>query len=121
MNQPSTPPYPGDQTLPELTATELKQRLDNGDALCIIDIREPFEWDIGNLEQYGAVLLPMGQLAAQLEELDPHQETVVYCHTGRRSTFVVQQLRAAGFVRVWNLRGGIAAWGREVDPSMPEY
>jgi rhodanese-related sulfurtransferase len=121
MNQPIKPPYPGGQAIPELTPTELKQRLDSGDHLCIIDIREPFEWDIGNLAPQGAVLLPMGKLSAQLGDLDRQQETVVYCHTGRRSSFVVQQLRAAGFERVWNLRGGIAAWGKEVDPSMPEY
>jgi len=110
-----------DDVLPELTASELKERLDRGDTLCLVDVREPFEWEIANLEEYGAVLMPLGLFSESAEELDPGEEIVVYCRSGGRSARAAEYLRSKGFTRVWNLTGGITAWGEEVDPSIPRY
>jgi adenylyltransferase/sulfurtransferase len=107
--------------LPEITATELKERLDRGDRLTIIDVREPFEWDIGNLEPYGARLIPLQQVPARLGEIDPGEEIVLQCRSGARSGQAQAFLKARGYDRVINLAGGILAWSDEVDPSIPKY
>jgi adenylyltransferase/sulfurtransferase len=107
--------------VPEITATALNARLARGERPALVDVREPYEWEIGNLGPQGAKLIPMAQVAERVGELDPKAETVVYCRSGARSARVVQQLRAAGFGNVWNLAGGILAWSEEVDPSMPRY
>jgi rhodanese-related sulfurtransferase/molybdopterin converting factor small subunit len=106
---------------PQVSALELKARVDAGDNVRLLDVREPFEWNIANLGEQGAELIPMWQLGARLSELDPEQDLVVYCHSGIRSAAVVQQLRTIGFTRVWNLAGGITAWAQQVDPEMPIY
>ena len=111
----------GDEGILELTATELKTRLDRGDSLVLVDVRQPHEWQIGNLEQYGAKLIPLAELPERMKELDPALETVVYCRSGRRSADAVAQLNAAGFRKAWNLAGGTLAWSAEVDPDMPKY
>jgi len=107
--------------IPELTPTELKQRLDRGDPVTILDVREPHEWEIANLERYGARLIPLGELADRLSELEQVGDIVVHCKGGTRSAKALRQLQAAGFSRVWNLKGGILAWADEVDPSVPKY
>lgn len=104
---------------PELSVADLKARLDRGDALVLIDVREPFEYAICRLP--GGQLLPLGQLAERLHELDATADIVLYCHRGNRSLHALRQLQARGFSRVWNLRGGIQAWAREIDPGMPTY
>jgi adenylyltransferase/sulfurtransferase len=104
-----------------MTATELKTRLDRGDSLVLVDVRQPHEWLIGNLEQYGATLIPLAELPERMDELDPDAEMVIYCRSGRRSAEAVAQLKAAGFSRAWNLTGGVLAWSAEVDPDMPRY
>ena len=106
--------------LDEIGATELKERLDRGDALELVDVREPFEWRIANLGDYGARLIPMGQLEDRLGELDPERETVFICRSGARSGDVTRYLRQRGY-QARNLRGGMLAWGSEVDPSVPRY
>jgi molybdopterin/thiamine biosynthesis adenylyltransferase/rhodanese-related sulfurtransferase len=103
----------------EITPSELNRKLRNGSQVVLLDVREPNEWNIAHLE--GALLIPQGDLPARMNELDSARETVVYCRTGTRSARAVQLLRAAGFRRLKNLRGGIHAWAQEVDPSMPEY
>ena len=104
----------------EITATELKQRLDRGDDLQVIDVREPFEYDIAKLE--GTKLIPLGQVVARMSEIDPNRETVVHCKGGVRSAKAIEALQRAGFAgRLVNLRGGITAWSNEVDPSVPKY
>jgi len=108
-------------TVPELTAAELKSRLDRGDRLVIVDVREPHEWEIANLGAYGARLVPLGQLEAHAEELDRESEIVLMCRSGARGVRALRQLRAAGFPRLWNLKGGILAWAEEVDPALPKY
>ncbi len=105
----------------EIGAAELKRRLDAGVDLDLIDVREPFEWRIYNLGEYGAKLIPMNQLEARLGELDPDREIVFYCRSGARSGNVTRYLRQNGFGRARNLVGGVLAWGSEVDPAAPRY
>jgi sulfur-carrier protein adenylyltransferase/sulfurtransferase len=108
-------------SMPEITPSELKERLDRGDPLVIVDVREPYEWDIGNLEEYGARLVPLGELADHLDELDREAEIVLQCRSGARSAQALLQMRSEGFQRLLNLKGGILAWSDEVDPEMPKY
>jgi molybdopterin/thiamine biosynthesis adenylyltransferase/rhodanese-related sulfurtransferase len=107
--------------VPEITPTELKERLDRGDRLTIIDVREPFEWDIGNLEAHGARLIPMNEIRQRYEEIDPADEVVLQCRSGARSAQVLGFLRQHGYERLLNLKGGILAWSDEVDPGIPKY
>jgi sulfur-carrier protein adenylyltransferase/sulfurtransferase len=107
--------------VPEITATELKQRLDRGDELTIIDVREESEWEIGNLGTHGARLIPLGELPDHADEIDPNEEIVLQCRSGARSAKALEYLRARGYERLLNLKGGILAWSDEVDPSMPKY
>jgi adenylyltransferase/sulfurtransferase len=87
--------------------------------LLVLDVREPFEWEIARIA--GATHVPLGELAARLGELDGHREVVTYCHRGVRSLRAAEILRAAGFTRVRSLRGGIDAWARAVEPGMAVY
>jgi rhodanese-related sulfurtransferase len=104
----------------EITATELKRRLDAGDDLQIIDVREPGEYDIARLG--GAKLIPLGQVVARMGEIDAAREAVVHCKMGGRSAKAIEALKRAGFAgRLLNLKGGITAWSNEVDPSVPKY
>jgi adenylyltransferase/sulfurtransferase len=107
--------------IPEMEVTELKKRLDRGDPLTVIDVREPYEWDIGNLGGYGARLIPLGQLAGRLGEIDPSEEIVLQCRSGARSGRALEFMRERGYDRLWNLKGGILAWSDQVDPSVPKY
>jgi adenylyltransferase/sulfurtransferase len=107
--------------VPAITPTELKQRLDRGDRLTIIDVREPFEWDIGNLQAHGARLIPLKQLPQRMGEIDTSEEIVLQCRSGARSAQALGYLRQHGYERLWNLDGGILAWSDEVDPSIPKY
>ncbi|MEX2584587.1 MAG: molybdopterin-synthase adenylyltransferase MoeB [Gemmatimonadota bacterium] len=106
---------------PDLSVLELKERLDRGDDLTVIDVREPYEWDIGNLGSEGARLIPLGELTQRHQEIDSDDEVVVYCRSGARSARAVEFLRQQGYSRVRNLEGGILAWSEEVDPSIPKY
>ena len=103
----------------EITAIELKEKLDNGNGVVLLDVREPHEWEISLLE--GALLIPQNDLPARLSELDSTDEIVVYCQKGIRSARAVNLLRDAGFRRLKHLRGGVNGWARTVDPSMPQY
>jgi adenylyltransferase/sulfurtransferase len=104
----------------EITATELKQRLDRGDDIQVIDVREPNEYEIARLE--GTKLIPLGQVVNRMEEIDPNRETVVHCKGGVRSAKAIEALQRAGFKgRLVNLKGGITAWSNDVDPAVPKY
>ena len=104
----------------EITATELKQRLDKGDDIQIIDVREPHEYQIGQIPD--SHLIPLGQVLTRMDEIDPNRETVVHCKMGGRSAKAIDALQRAGFTgRLINLKGGITAWSNEVDPSVPKY
>jgi molybdopterin/thiamine biosynthesis adenylyltransferase/rhodanese-related sulfurtransferase/molybdopterin converting factor small subunit len=108
------------QQMEEITATELKARLDRGDDLRIIDVREPNEYEIARLPH--TTLIPLGQVANRMDEIDATRETVVHCKMGGRSAKAIETLRRAGFEgRLINLTGGITAWSNEVDPSVPRY
>lgn len=107
--------------VPEITPLQLKDRLDQGDDLFILDVREPHEWDISNLEHLGAYLIPKGQVLERMGELDTAREMVVQCRTGVRSADVIRLLRQHGFSKMHNLVGGINRWADEVDPSLPKY
>jgi len=115
----ATPVDPAE--LPGLTPSELKQRLDGGEPLTLIEVREPFEWDIANLAPLGARLIPLGELPGRVPELDRNAAIVLYCRTGVRSAMAVRDLRALGFSRVWNLHGGINQWAADVDPGLTAY
>ncbi len=105
-------------TVPEITPKELKQRLDRGDDIFILDVREPHEYQICNINGY---LLPLGDLPRRVNELDSSREIVAQCRSGKRSGEAAEFLRKAGFRKIWNLKGGILAWSDDVDPSMPKY
>jgi adenylyltransferase/sulfurtransferase len=103
----------------EITAVELKQRLDRGDKLAILDVREPNEYQINRIP--GSQLIPLGEVPRRTAELDPDDELVVYCKMGGRSAKAADYLRSVGFKRVLNLRGGVLEWVDKVDPSQPKY
>jgi sulfur-carrier protein adenylyltransferase/sulfurtransferase len=107
-----------DVQVPEITPRDLKSRLDRGDDLFILDVREPHEFQICNLNGH---LIPLGELPHHLHELDSSREIVAHCRSGKRSAEAVDFLRKAGFRKIVNLKGGILAWSDEVDPSVPKY
>lgn len=104
----------------EITAVELKQKLDAGEDVQIIDVREPHEYDIASIPN--AKLIPLGQVVNRQDEIDPTRYTVVHCKGGTRSAKAINALVDAGFEgRLANLKGGITAWSNDVDPSVPKY
>jgi len=102
----------------EITATELKARQDRGEKLFILDVREPHEYQICNLN---GKLIPLGELPRRVNELDSSVEMVVHCRSGKRSADAIHFLQTAGFKKLLNLKGGVLAWADEVDPRMPKY
>ncbi len=104
--------------VPEIQVEELKRRLDAGDNLLVLDVREPHEYQICNL---GGHLIPLGDLPQRVSELDSSCEIVAHCRSGVRSAKAVTFLQQAGFRKVHNLAGGILAWADRVDPSVPKY
>jgi len=105
----------------DITATELKERLDRGENLVLLDIRKPFELGIASLENF--VHIPEEELPDRLDELKQYEDRdiVVYCRTGRRSTEMVEFLASKGFKNILNLEGGLHAWSDEVDPEVMKY
>ena len=103
----------------EITPVELRQRLDAGDDLQVVDVREPNEYQINRIP--GAVLIPLGELPGRYQELDPDREIVLHCKSGIRSAKAQDFLRTVGVTRTKNLRGGVLAWIDQVDPSQPKY
>jgi sulfur-carrier protein adenylyltransferase/sulfurtransferase len=102
----------------EMEVEELKRRLDAGDDIYVLDVREPHEYQIANI---GGHLIPLGDLPNRVNELDTSREIVAHCKMGGRSAKAVTFLRQAGFKKVHNLAGGITAWAERVDPKMPKY
>ena len=108
------------QAMPEITATELKQKLDSGADVQIIDVREPDEVAIASIPD--SIHIPLAQVVNRMSEIDPNRDAVVHCKMGGRSARAIQALQAAGFSgKLANLKGGITAWSNEVDPSVPKY
>lgn len=104
----------------EITATELKSRMDAGDDIQLIDVRQPDEYAFAKID--GAKLIPLGEIVRRMGELDEMRETVLQCKMGGRSAKAIELLQAAGYQgELKNLRGGITAWSNEVDPKVPKY
>jgi molybdopterin/thiamine biosynthesis adenylyltransferase/rhodanese-related sulfurtransferase len=104
--------------IPQMTVKEYKQRRDSGEDLFLLDVREPFEYQIA---QIGGHLIPLGELPQRVGELDPKREIVVQCKSGGRSQRAAEFLKKNGFEKVHNLAGGITAWSNEIDPSVRKY
>jgi sulfur-carrier protein adenylyltransferase/sulfurtransferase len=117
-----TPPTPQEKSLrkgiPQMSVQELKQRIDAGDNLFVLDVREPYEYQIANI---GATLIPMNEVPKRIAEIDRNREIVVHCHLGGRSQRVAEFLKQNGYQNVSNLAGGIQAWSELIDPSVPKY
>ncbi len=109
---------PVEAGVPEIQVEELKRRLDAGEDVFVLDVREPHEYQICNINGY---LIPLGDLPKRVHELDSSREIVAHCRSGARSAKAVDFLRQAGFKKVHNLAGGILAWADRVDPKMPKY
>jgi adenylyltransferase/sulfurtransferase len=104
--------------VPQITVQQLKKRIDAGEDVYILDVREPFEYKIANL---GGQLIPLGEVAQRLSEIDRSREVVVQCKGGVRSQKAAEVLKQNGFEHVINLAGGIVAWATEIDPSIKKY
>jgi molybdopterin/thiamine biosynthesis adenylyltransferase/rhodanese-related sulfurtransferase len=103
----------------DITSVDLKKRIDSGETLTIVDVREPNEFQINRIE--GAQLIPLGEIPRRYAELDPDEEIVVMCKMGGRSAKAADYLRSVGFKNVLNLKGGILDWVDKVDPTQPKY
>ena len=118
VNQTTLNQTPVQNGIPQISPRELKQRLDSGEDLFVLDVREPHEYQIANL---GAKLIPLGDLPARVGELDKNREIVVHCKSGGRSQKASEFLAQNGFKNVQNLAGGITGWSNDVDPTIPKY
>jgi len=105
----------------EITPGQLQDKLDRGEEMTIIDVREPHEWQIANLASYGARLIPLGQFPQRLNDINPADDIVVHCKVGGRSAQAYEVLQQAGYTRIKNFKGGILAWADQVDRSMQKY
>jgi adenylyltransferase/sulfurtransferase len=116
------PKTPEDKSLkngiPQLTVKELKRRIDAGEDVYLIDVREPYEYQIA---QIGGKLIPQNDVPNRLAEIDREREVIVHCRSGARSQRIAEFLKQAGYPRVVNLAGGILAWSEEIDPKVPKY
>ncbi|MDD5351186.1 MAG: molybdopterin-synthase adenylyltransferase MoeB [Chthoniobacteraceae bacterium] len=112
-------PSAGNGEIPSFSVAELKRKLDAGEPFDLVDVREPFEWEICSIP--GARRIPLGEIPARLAELDRAREIALLCKSGVRSVKALRILREAGFSRLWNVEGGISAWAREVDSGMARY
>ncbi len=106
--------------IPQITVEQLKQKLDAKEDIFVLDVREPHEYPIANL---GAPLIPVGSIESRINEIAAHKndEVIIHCRSGARSQKAALALKAAGFINVSNLTGGILAWADKIDPSMPKY
>jgi sulfur-carrier protein adenylyltransferase/sulfurtransferase len=104
--------------IPQITVQELKQRLDAGEDVFILDVREPYEYQIANI---GGTLIPQGQVPQRLDEIDRNREIVVQCRSGGRSQRIAEFLVQQGYAKVKNLAGGILAWADQIDPKVQKY
>ena len=107
------------ETVPSISVHELKQKTDAHEPFDLIDVREPFEYEIARID--GAKLIPLGEIGDRVDELQRGEPIVVNCHSGQRSAQAVRLLQQQGFSNVYNLDGGIDAWSDQIDPSVPKY
>jgi molybdopterin/thiamine biosynthesis adenylyltransferase/rhodanese-related sulfurtransferase len=108
-----------EDAIPTMSAQELKQKMDAREPFELIDVREAFEYEIARID--GAKLIPLGEIAERVSELQRERPIVVHCHSGRRSAEAVRLLQQRGFANVYNLEGGIDAWSDQIDPNVPKY
>jgi rhodanese-related sulfurtransferase len=104
--------------IPQLSVKDLKRRIDAGEKLFLLDVREPFEYQIANL---GARLIPQNDVPNRLAEIPRDREIIVHCRSGARSQRIAEFLSQSGYPQVVNLAGGILAWADEIDPKMQKY
>lgn len=109
----------GESMIPEISVFDLKSKLDRKEKFLLLDVREPFEYEMAKIS--GSKLIPLGQLAERLGELDQNQPIVAHCKLGGRSSRAVELLLKNGFKNVWSVAGGITAWSDKIDPSVPKY
>ncbi len=103
----------------EITVQELKTKMDNKEDFQFIDVREPHEVEIAEI---GAELIPMGEILGQVDKISRDKPVIIHCRSGARSGTIVQALEAQhGFTNLYNLKGGILAWSREINPAIPQY
>ncbi len=105
--------------IPQLSVQELRSRMLSASPFTLLDVREPFEFELARIE--GANLIPLGELPARWRELDRGKDVFVLCHSGVRSSRAAEFLRSNGFTQVANVAGGIDAWSEEIDPDVPRY
>jgi len=110
---------PADEIVPAISVHELKRKTETREGFELIDVREPFEYEIARID--GAKLIPLGEIADRTDELQREQPIVVHCHSGKRSAQAVRLLQQRGFSNVYNLKGGIDAWSEQIDPTVPKY
>ena len=108
-----------EQDVPKITAAQLKTKFEHGEAFTLVDVREPYEYEISRIP--GSKLIPLGELLGRLSELDSADEIVLQCKSGARSAKALHLLQEAGFRKLYNLEGGINAWSEQVDPTVPKY
>lgn len=105
--------------VPEISVEQLKAKQEAGEKFVLLDVREPYEYDIARIP--GSKLIPLGELHSRLSELDTADEIVIHCKMGGRSASALRELQAAGFSKLWNVEGGITAWADRVDPTVAKY
>jgi len=103
----------------EISAREVKERLDRGEKLMLVDVREPHEYELCHIE--GALRIPMGSIPANLQKLDVDEDVICFCHHGMRSMDVANWLRGQGIKSAKSMAGGIDRWSLEIDPRVPRY
>ena len=112
-------PAEAEDAIREISVQELKRKLDAHEPLTLIDVREPYEYEIARIE--GAKLIPLSELPGRIGEIASTPDVVIHCHSGMRSAHAVQLLQQAGRQNAFNLAGGIDAWSEEIDPAVPRY
>jgi rhodanese-related sulfurtransferase len=112
---------PGGAVIQEISPVELKERLDRGDPLVLVDVREPFERNIADLPECGQLRIPVKEIPFRGGSLDPGSEIVMYCRSGPRSSWATERLMEMGFKKVHNLTGGVLGWRSQIDSSLQSY
>jgi adenylyltransferase/sulfurtransferase len=105
--------------VPEITCSELKQKIDSKKSFVLVDVREPHEYQISKIA--GSTLIPLGEIPKRWQEIPQDQEIVLQCKAGIRSAKALLFLQQQGYKKLLNLKGGIDAWSEEIDPSLPRY
>ncbi len=116
-----TQPNRAREDVPEMTVKELARRMELGHPLTLVDVRELHEKEIADLPDYGQRRIPVADFLEQAETLDPSAPVVLYCRSGSRSEWATRKLLELGHRQAWNLKGGILAWRKEIDPSLQAY